>query len=204
MSTSSLGSDRSINDSLHAARNAIDALLRDEALLTRASEVPGLIARSLAAGGKVMAIGNGGSNADAAHFAEELTGRFRLDRPALAAMACTDAGHITCTANDYGYDFVFSRWVEALGRKGDVLIAISTSGSSINVLKAVQSAHQRGMIVVGLLGKTGGKLKELCDVELIVPGDGTDRIQELHMLLLHAWVERVEGLLFPGGEVASH
>lgn len=142
--------------------------------------------------GKVLICGNGGSLCDAVHFAEELTGRFRKDRRALPAIALADAGHLTCVANDYGFEQVFSRGVEALGRKGDVLIALSTSGNSVNILRAVETAKGKGLHTVALLGKGGGKLRGMCEIEIAVPGETADRIQELHMLMLHTIVELVE------------
>jgi D-sedoheptulose 7-phosphate isomerase len=150
----------------------------------------------------VMICGNGGSLADAAHFAEELTGRYRADRRPLAAIACSDPGHITCTANDYGFDEVFARWVRALAQPGDVLIVLSTSGNSANILRAAGAARERGVPVVALLGRTGGPAAALADHAIIVPGATADRIQELHMLVLHAWVAMIErglGLAPAGG-----
>ncbi len=151
-----------------------------------------LSAEALRSGGKILAVGNGGSCADAVHFCEELTGRYRDDRAPIAALACADAGHITCTANDYGYEHVFSRWVEALARPGDVVVALSTSGNSPNIARAVDAAKGRGTRVLTLLGKGGGKLAGSGDIEWIVPGDTADRIQELHMLVLHALVGAIE------------
>lgn len=158
------------------------------------------IAASIRGGGKVMICGNGGSLCDAAHFAEELTGRFRADRPALPAIAIAEPGHLTCTANDYGFEHVFSRAVEALGRPGDVLIVLTTSGNSPNILRAVEAGQRKGMRTAALLGKDGGRLRGLCDDEILAPGATSDRIQELHMLVLHILVERVELLL---GHAAS-
>jgi D-sedoheptulose 7-phosphate isomerase len=139
------------------------------------------------------------------HFAEELTGRFRAERRALPAIACTDAGHITCTANDYGFEQVFSRWVAALGKPGDVLIVLSTSGNSVNILRAVEAARAGAIDTIALLGKDGGKLANTCEYEWIVrPAAGADgdklpadRIQEIHMLVLHTLIECVERRLFP-------
>jgi D-sedoheptulose 7-phosphate isomerase len=179
------------------ARRVLDELVRNPLHLDRVEAWAVLLHRQLAAGHKVMLCGNGGSSCDAAHFAEELTGRFRKDRPALAALACTDPGHITCTANDYGFDRVFERWVQALGQKGDVLIALSTSGNSENVRLAVEAARDKGMTTLGLLGGDGGKLRGRCEQEIVVPGATSDRIQELHMLILHVLVEGVERLAFP-------
>lgn len=160
----------------------------------RITAVPRMLAACLNEGGKILICGNGGSACDAAHFAEELTGRFRSDRPALAAIACTDAGHITCTANDFGFEHVFSRWVEALARPGDVLIVLSTSGNSANIVRAVEAGKARKCRVVALLGQGGGRIRGLAETEVVVPGATSDRIQELHMLILHAWVEQVERL----------
>ncbi len=164
-----------------------------------------LLAERLRAGGggKVMACGNGGSACDAMHFCEELTGRFRKERPPLAAIACIDPGHITCTANDYGFDQVYSRWVQALGRKGDVLLVLSTSGNSPNILNALSAAKDCGMSTAAFLGRGGGKAAGQADFEWIVPGEQSDRIQELHMLLLHALVEAVERRLFPANYAAG-
>ncbi len=130
------------------------------------------------------------------HFVEELTGRYKLDRPALAAIACTDPGHLTCTANDFGFEKVFSRWVEALGQPGDVLIVLSTSGNSANVINAVDAAKGKGMVTVALLGQSGGKLAGVADHQIVVPHTRSDRIQEVHMTLLHAFVEAIEARLF--------
>ncbi len=157
------------------------------------------IVSSLRAGGKILICGNGGSSCDAAHFAEELTGRFRNDRRPLAAIACTDVGHVTCTANDYGFEHVFARWIQALSRPGDVVILLSTSGNSPNILRAAEASRAVGGVVnVALLGKDGGKLAGVCDHQIIVPGATSDRIQELHMLLLHAWCEEIERQLGVG------
>jgi len=150
---------------------------------------------AFAAGNKVIICGNGGSLCDAAHFAEELTGRFRNDRKPLPAIALADPGHITCTANDYGFEHVFSRGIEALGKPGDVLILLSTSGNSPNILKAAHAGREKGMWVFGMLGKGGGGVAPLCDASTIFPGETSDRIQELHMLALHTVVQGVERLL---------
>jgi D-sedoheptulose 7-phosphate isomerase len=178
--------------SLHAAADALAALRADEAAIGMIDTVGSDLAAAIAGGGKLMICGNGGSSCDANHFAEELTGRFRDNRPPLPALACTDVGHITCTANDYGYDHIFSRWVDALGNAGDRLIVLSTSGNSRTITNAVLAAKARKMRTVALLGKDGGKCKGLADLEIIVPGHTTDRIQELHMLILHIWCEMLE------------
>jgi D-sedoheptulose 7-phosphate isomerase len=187
--------------SLHAAleesRRLLDALSRDADATARFTAIAELLAATFRAGGKVLVCGNGGSACDAAHFAEELTGRFRKDRPPLPALACTEAGHITCTANDFGFEHVFARWIAALARPGDLVMLLSTSGNSANLLRARQAAERAGARTVALLGRGGGELRGRCDLELIVPGSSSDRIQELQMLLLHALVEHVEAALFP-------
>lgn len=181
---------------LAAARAALDAFAAHRANIDWIDHIAALLAERFAAGRKVLICGNGGSACDAMHFAEELTGRFSEERPALPAIACSDAGHITCTANDYGFEHVFSRWIEALGKKGDVLIVLSTSGNSPNILRAVEAAQKRDMQTVGLLGRGGGKLQDACEHEIVVPGATSDRIQELHMFVLHALVEGVERIMF--------
>ena len=148
-------------------------------------------------GNKVLICGNGGSNCDALHFTEEFTGRFRGDRKALPAIAISDSSHITCVGNDYGFDYIFSRGIEAYGKEGDMFFGISTSGNSPNVIKAVEAAKKLGMKTCVLLGKDGGKLKGMCDYEFIIPGKTSDRIQEIHMMILHIIIEGVERIMFP-------
>ena len=147
---------------------------------------------------KVFSCGNGGSCCDAMHFAEELTGRFRKDRAPLAATSIIDPSHLTCVANDFGYDHIFSRYLEAWARKGDCLLAISTSGNSKNVINAVKMAKTKGAGTIGLLGKDGGALKDLVDIPIIVSGTNiTDRIQEIHIKIIHTLIEGIERELFP-------
>lgn len=147
-------------------------------------------------GNKVLSCGNGGSMCDAMHFAEELSGRFREDRKALPAISISDSSHISCVANDYGYDKVFSRYIEAIGNKGDVLLAISTSGNSANIINAVNSAAAKGMKVIGLTGKDGGKMAELCDIEIRAPySQYADRAQEIHIKVIHSLIHYVEANL---------
>ena len=155
------------------------------------------IATCFEAGGRLLSCGNGGSMCDAMHLAEELSGRFRDDRPALDATAISDPGHLTCTANDYGFERVFSRAVEAHGRAGDVLVGFTTSGNSPNVLAALRAAHERGMRCFGLLGKGGGAALDLCDHAVVVPAEDTGRIQEIHIKVVHALIEGVERRMFP-------
>jgi D-sedoheptulose 7-phosphate isomerase len=144
------------------------------------------------AGGKVLIAGNGGSAADAMHFAEELTVRFQKDRRALAAIALCDAAAITCAGNDFGFENIFCRQVEALGARGDVLIVLSTSGNSVNLVRAVEAGRARGLATAAFLGKGGGRLKGMCDIELLVPSGSTARIQEAHQLLFHVLCEWVD------------
>ncbi len=182
---------------LTEARTVLDQFLADERNLTCIAEAAELIVASLKNGGKVLTCGNGGSLCDAQHFAEELSGRYRHDRPALAAIALTEASHMTCVANDYGFEFVFSRFVQALGRRGDVLLAISTSGNSPNILNATEAARAAGMKVVSLTGKNGGKLADLSDIEIRVPHFGfADRIQEVHIKAIHIMILLIEKLMF--------
>ena len=147
--------------------------------------------------GRIFSCGNGGSLCDAVHFAEECTGKFRSDRKPLPAIALGDAGHITCTANDFGFAEVFARSLLALGHPGDLLIVLSTSGNSENVVRAAVAAKSRGMRVFGLLGGDGGDLKQHCDICLIAPGNTADRIQEIHIKVLHILIEHIERLMFP-------
>jgi D-sedoheptulose 7-phosphate isomerase len=148
-------------------------------------------------GNKVFSCGNGGSMCDAMHFAEELTGRFRKDRPSLPAMSISDPAHLSCVSNDFGYEHVFDRFLSGWGQKGDILLAISTSGNSKNVILAAQEARKKGMKTIGLLGKDGGALKDLVDYPIIVDSKVTDRIQEIHIKIIHIFIEGVERTLFP-------
>ena len=185
-----------IRAELSEARAVLDRFLAEPAHLARIAEAAELMAQSLKNGGKILSCGNGGSLCDAQHFAEELSGRYRQDRRALAAIALTDASHLTCVANDYGFEFVFSRFVEALGRPGDVLLAISTSGNSPNILRAAEAAKAAGMTVVALTGKDGGPLAGLSDVEIRVPHTGfADRIQEVHIKVIHVLILLIEKLV---------
>nr|WP_262908693.1 D-sedoheptulose 7-phosphate isomerase [Hymenobacter translucens] len=184
-----------IQAELTEARTVLDRFLADPATLTRIEAAARLMADALRARGKILSCGNGGSLCDAQHFAEELSGRYRHDRPALGAIALTEASHMSCVANDYGYDHVFSRYVEALGRPGDVLLAISTSGNSPNVLRAAEAARAAGMQVVSLTGKDGGLLAGVSDVEIRAPHAGfADRIQEIHIKVIHILILLIEQL----------
>lgn len=182
--------------SLLEARRVLDRLIENRGAVASIEAIASALVGAFKAGGKVLIAGNGGSLCDAAHFAEELTGRFRADRAPLPAIAIADAGHITCTANDYGFEQIFARSVEALGQRGDVLILLSTSGNSANCVKALEVASKKGLTTVGLLGKGGGALRGGCTFEVVVEGETSDRIQELHMLILHILVERIEVGMF--------
>lgn len=152
-----------------------------------------LLVDAIKTGNKIISCGNGGSMCDAMHFAEELSGRYRGDRKALPALAISDSSHITCVGNDYGYAAIFSRMVEALGQPGDVLLGISTSGNSENILNAIAAARQKGMKVIGLTGKDGGKMASLCDVEIRAPKSNyADRAQEIHIKVIHSLIDFVE------------
>lgn len=186
-----------IVDSLTAAQTTLEKVLKNEQLLENLSQAIKQFVSTINSGGRILSCGNGGSMCDSMHFAEELTGRYRKDRSPIAAMAMGDASHMSCVANDYGYDYVFSRYVEAWGRNGDCLLAISTSGNSANVIKAVESAQKIGMKTVGLLGKDGGQLAKMVDYPLIVESPITDRIQEIHIKLIHIMIEGIERELFP-------
>lgn len=185
-----------IRAELTEAQTVLDRFLAEPDNIARIEQAAHLIADSLRQGGKALSCGNGGSLCDAQHFAEELSGRYRHDRPALAAIALTEASHMSCVANDYGYDYVFSRFVQALGRPGDVLLAISTSGNSPNVLKAAEAARAAGMHVISLTGKDGGLLAALSDVEIRAPHSGyADRIQEIHIKVIHILIMLIEKLV---------
>ena len=185
-------------EGLAEAARVLDAFREDEACLTTCEAFATMLAECLSGGHKAMAAGNGGSMADALHFAEELTGRFRKDRDPLPAMALGEATHLTCVSNDYGFDHVFSRLVQAFGQAGDVLVLLSTSGNSNNLVLAAQKARERGVRVVGFLGRGGGRLGPLCDLVVMAPGDTSDRIQEIHMAVLHLVIEAVERTLGVG------
>jgi D-sedoheptulose 7-phosphate isomerase len=182
--------------SLTEARELLDRFLSDAQQLERVVYAAEIMANALRHDKKIISCGNGGSMSDAMHFAEELSGRFRNDRPAYAALALSDPAFLSCVANDYGYEQVFARGVQAFGQRGDVLLAISTSGNSANVLRAAEAARAQNMKVIALTGKDGGALAALADVELRVPHHGfADRIQEVHIKIIHCLIEEIEQLL---------
>jgi D-sedoheptulose 7-phosphate isomerase len=177
------------------ALSLLSSLIEDELFIGSVDSASDALSSTLRSGGKILCCGNGGSMSDAMHFAEELSGRFRNDRPAYAAIAISSPAHITCVANDYGFEKIFSRGVEALGKPGDILLAITTSGNSPNIIEAARSAKSQGMKVVALSGKDGGKLAQesLADYEIRVPWEGySDRIQEVHIKCIHAIIDSIE------------
>lgn len=180
------------------AQATLAAFVADPQCMSGVNRFVEVAARTLGSGGLLMSCGNGGSMCDAMHFAEEWTGRFRKDRAALPAIAFSDPSQLTCIANDFGFDSVFARSVEAYGKKGDLLVAITTSGGSPNILRALEVARKKGITTVGLLGKGGGMARELCDVPIVVPlATTSDRIQEVHIKVLHIAIEAVERRMFP-------
>lgn len=186
-----------IERSFREAQECLAAFLADEEQFGRVRRFAEALATCFRSGGKAFSCGNGGSMSDAMHFAEEWSGRYRSERPPLPAIAFSDPGHMSCVANDYGFAEVFARQVQALGREGDVLLMLSTSGNSPNLLRAAEEARRRGVATVGLLGKGGGALLPLCDIPILVPGSTSDRIQELHIKIIHIVIESVERELFP-------
>ena len=178
---------------LNDARDALDALISNEKAIEAVVAAAGLMADAVEGDGKVMSCGNGGSLCDAMHFAEEMTGRYRSNRRPYAALAISDASHMACVGNDYGYEEVFSRYVEAHGRKGDVLLAITTSGTSRNIVKAAEVARRKGVKVVALTGRDETPITELADVSIVTPaGRWADRVQELHIKCIHILIELIE------------
>lgn len=187
-----------IESSLREASSALDALLRNPEALRAIEEAARVLIDSFASRGRVFSCGNGGSMCDAMHFAEELTGRYRRDRPALAATAISDPSHISCVGNDLGYEHVFSRYLEAHARPGDCLVAISTSGTSKNIIQAAQAARSLGMHVIALSGRPNASFSVLSSVFICTPGGAfADRVQELHIKVLHILIELVERHFFP-------
>lgn len=178
---------------LNDARDALDALISNEKTIEAVVAAAGLMADAVEGDGKVMSCGNGGSLCDAMHFAEEMTGRYRSNRRPYAALAISDASHMACVGNDYGYEEVFSRYVEAHGRKGDVLLAITTSGTSRNIVKAAEVARRKGVKIVALTGRDETHITALADVSIVTPaGRWADRVQELHIKCIHILIELIE------------
>lgn len=185
-----------ISQELNEAQIVLQNFISNEKNIADIEAAARIMALALQSGNKIISCGNGGSHCDAMHFAEELSGRYRNDRKALAAIAISDVSHISCVSNDYGYEFIFSRFIEGLGNSGDVLLAISTSGNSGNIIKAVEAAREKGMKVIILSGKDGGKLAGKADVEIRVPHLGyADRIQEVHIKVIHIMILLIEKMV---------
>ena len=183
---------------LQEAHDTLSAVLKDKEFIASFEEATNLLVKTFQNNGRVYSCGNGGSMCDSMHFAEELTGRFRKDRAPLPATAISDPGYISCVSNDFGYDHIFSRYLEGWGNSGDVLLAITSSGNSPNVIKAVEMAKSKNIKTIALLGKGGGQLKDMVDIALVVPfTKNTDRVQEIHIKLIHLFIEGVERVLFP-------
>jgi len=191
-----------IQASLTEAKQALDSLLENPTALAAIDQAAKVLIDTFSHKGRVYSCGNGGSMCDAMHFAEELTGRYRLDRAPLAATAISDAGHMSCVSNDFGYEHVFSRYIEAHARPEDCLLAISTSGTSKNIIRAAQTAKSLGMQVIVLAGKEETPLAALADAYVCTPGGAfADRVQELHIKVLHILIELVERHFFPANYV---
>ncbi len=182
-----------IKNELQEAETVLQNFLADENNLKNIEAAASLIVDSFKQEGKVLSCGNGGSHCDAMHFAEELTGRYRAHRPSYPAIAISDPSHISCVGNDYGYDQIFARYLEGVGRSGDVLFCLSTSGNSKNILNAIEVAKKKGISVIALTGKDGGEIAGNCHVEIRVPHFGfADRIQEVHIKIIHIIIYLIE------------
>jgi D-sedoheptulose 7-phosphate isomerase len=189
---------KTILSALNEARAALDTVIADDAKIQAIASAAQLMIDALEAGGTIYSCGNGGSMSDAMHFAEELTGRFRDDRAGLSATAISDPGHISCVANDYGYEHIFSRYLEARAKPGDALLAISTSGNSQNVINAASWAADHGVMVITLTGKPDSKLAGYADVDInTVSTRYADRVQEIHIKVIHILIELIERSFFP-------
>ncbi|WP_353722622.1 D-sedoheptulose 7-phosphate isomerase [Dyadobacter sp. 676] len=185
-----------ISQELKEAQTVLDNFLNDPEQVEKIEKAAGLMADAIIHNGKILSCGNGGSHCDAMHFAEELTGRYRDNRRALPAIAISDVSHLSCVSNDFGYEYVFSRYIEALGRPGDVLLGLSTSGNSANIIRAAEAAKARGMKIIIMSGKDGGKLAGVADVEIRVPHFGyADRIQEIHIKVIHIFMLLIEKMV---------
>jgi D-sedoheptulose 7-phosphate isomerase len=184
-------------ENLKSSEQTLKAFINSEEQIKKTMLFSEILISAYQNQGTVFTCGNGGSHCDAMHFAEEMTGRYRKDRPPLAALALGDASHVTCVSNDYGFEYVFSRQLEALSRPGDVLIGLSTSGQSKNVIKAFESAKKKNLKTIALLGRDGGLIKDMVDLAIVIPEKTSDRIQEMHIKLLHMVIETVEREFFP-------
>ena len=185
-----------IEEQFEESRTVLNNFINEPAMFEKIEKAAIAIAGAISHGNKIITCGNGGSHCDAMHFAEEMTGRFREDRKPLPAISISDPSHISCVGNDFGFSRIFSRYIEALGRKGDILLAISTSGNSENVVGAGAAAHSSGMQVIALTGNDGGRLAKDADISIVVPYAGySDRIQEIHIKIIHVIIFLVEKLV---------
>ena len=184
-------------NAFRSARKCLDDFTNDPHWVDSCAKFTQMLLETCQSDGNLFACGNGGSHCDAMHFAEELTGKYRKDRKPLGALALGDPSHTTCVSNDYGFEHIFARQLEGLGRPGDLLVGLSTSGNSQNVCNAFGIARSKGIKIVGLLGRDGGRLKTMADLAIVVPSQTTDRIQEVHMKIIHTVIESVERQLFP-------
>ncbi len=180
---------------LNEANSLLTAFCADPLNATAIAEIAAAMAKCFAEGGHIYSIGNGGSMCDSMHFAEELSGRFKNDRPALPALAINDPAYISCVANDYDFGQIFSRAISAFTKKGDILLLFSTSGNSKNIVNAAIQAKEMGAIVIGLLGKDGGEVKKHCHRTIIIKSDNTARIQEIHIKIVHCLIAEIEQLM---------
>jgi len=191
-----MGYQNIISQELREAQTVLDAFLSDPVQIEKIEKAASLMSEAILNNKKIISCGNGGSHCDAMHFAEELTGRYRDNRRSLPAIAISDVSHLSCVSNDYGFEYVFSRYVEGLGQEGDVLLGLSTSGNSANIIRAVEAAKAKGMKVVILSGKDGGKLAGAADIEIRVPHFGyADRIQEIHIKVIHIFMLLIEKMV---------
>ena len=185
-----------IKSELYEAKKLLESIINQPAMINNIYRAATIMADAIKKHGKIISCGNGGSHCDAMHFAEELTGRYREDRKPIPAIAISDPSHISCVGNDYGFNQIFSRFIDAAGQPGDILLGITTSGNSANIITAVMSAREKGMTSIILTGNDGGKIAEMADFSLIVPYTGyADRIQEIHIKIIHILILLIEKLV---------
>lgn len=182
-----------IKEELNEAEKLLNKIINQPAMINNINQAASLMAEAVKNNGKIISCGNGGSHCDAMHFAEELTGRYRDDRPPIPAIAISDPSHISCVSNDYGFENIFSRFIDAMGQPNDVLLGITTSGNSQNIINAVKSANRKGMTTIILSGNDGGQVSEISNINIIVPFSGySDRIQEIHIKIIHIFILLIE------------
>jgi D-sedoheptulose 7-phosphate isomerase len=182
-----------IKEELNEAEKLLNKIINQPAMINNINQAASLMAEAVKNNGKIISCGNGGSHCDAMHFAEELTGRYRDDRPPIPAIAISDPSHISCVSNDYGFENIFSRFIDAMGQPNDVLLGITTSGNSPNIINAVKSANRKGMTTIILSGNDGGQVSEISNINIIVPFSGySDRIQEIHIKIIHIFILLIE------------